>query len=189
MKKKSSGRAPRIVSRKVIHKTPWFSLVAKQVQGSKAPYYSLKLPDYVTVFAVTKTGGVVLVRQFRPAVEAFTLEFPSGIMDQGELPEQTARRELIEETGYEAGRLELMGRTLVPDTGRIANRLWCFFAADVVPKSPRPPHEPGVQPQILQHSNFVRMIRRGEFNHALHLAVAFMAVASGKWRLDSARGR
>ena len=58
------------------------------------------------IVAVDPDGQVLLVRQYRPAVDADLLELPAGIVDPGEQPIDTARRELEEETGYTAGHLE-----------------------------------------------------------------------------------
>ena len=67
------------------------------------------------------------MRQYRPAVEERTLELPSGHVDPGETPIAAATRELMEETGYVADKIEEIG-VIRPDTGRLSNRLWCFFA-------------------------------------------------------------
>jgi ADP-ribose pyrophosphatase len=58
------------------------------------------------VVAVDADGQVLLVRQPRPAVGASVLELPAGLVDEGETPIECARRELAEETGYHAERLE-----------------------------------------------------------------------------------
>ncbi len=63
----------------------------------------------VIVVARLQPGNkLLLVRQYRPPVEAWTLEFPAGLVDNGESPEQTALRELREETGYCAERVRLL---------------------------------------------------------------------------------
>src|SRR5258708_4698212 len=90
----------RIASRKSVYTTPWFSLEQRKVVGEKNPFYALKLPDYVGVFATTAQSKVLLVEQFRPATEDYMLELPAGHVDQGETPKEAARRELFEETGY-----------------------------------------------------------------------------------------
>ena len=110
-------------SRQEVYSTKWFRLVAAP-QPDGEPYYMLELPDYVSVVALTPARELVMVRQYRPVVLRHTLELPSGHVERNEGPEEAARRELLEETGFEAGRLDLLG-TLVPDVGRLANRMWC----------------------------------------------------------------
>ena len=66
--------------------TPWFEIVGKTMREGESPYYSLRLPDYVSVVALTEDGKVLIVRQYRPAVEHHTLELPSGLVDPGETP-------------------------------------------------------------------------------------------------------
>jgi ADP-ribose pyrophosphatase len=56
----------------------------------------------VAIVPVTGDGEVLLIRQFRPPVNKYVVEFPAGLNDKGETLEKAARRELIEETGYSA---------------------------------------------------------------------------------------
>ncbi len=71
-------------------------------------------PGAVAVVAVTEDAAVVLVRQYRPAVDRWLLEVPAGTCDvDGEPPEVTAGRELAEEVGYAADRFTLLTRAAV----------------------------------------------------------------------------
>jgi len=71
-------------------------------------------PGAVAVVAVTDHDCVVLVHQYRPAIDGWILEAPAGTCDvQGEPDEVTARRELAEEAGYAAAELELLARCAV----------------------------------------------------------------------------
>jgi len=56
----------------------------------------------VAIVPVTSAGEFLLIRQFRPPVNCFVVEFPAGLNDRGDTLEGAARRELIEETGYSA---------------------------------------------------------------------------------------
>ena len=107
----------------VTYTTPWFEVLGKTMRADEAPYYSLRLPDYAAVVALTDEKRILIVRQYRPAVERDTLELPSGIIDPGETAEETARRELLEETGYAAAHTEVMGYLFV-DTGRMCALGW-----------------------------------------------------------------
>ena len=94
---------PTIMERQVAFSTPWFDVIGKRVESDPSLYYALEMADYVGVLAMDTAGELILVRQFRPAVETWTLEVPAGLLEQGESPEACARREVLEETGYEAG--------------------------------------------------------------------------------------
>ncbi len=56
---------------------------------------------------VKKTGEIVLIRQYRPPVDCYVIEFPAGLIDDGEEPEEAALRELREETGFTGKLLEI----------------------------------------------------------------------------------
>src|SRR6202166_3243317 len=118
---------PEILTRRIVYATNWFSIEEKQLALSDAPYFSIKCADYISIVALTGNDELVLVRQYRPAVEAETLELPSGHVDPGETPIAAAARELTEETGYVASSIDEMA-VIHPDTGRLSNRLFCFFA-------------------------------------------------------------
>ena len=173
-----------IVPRPVLLDTKWFKVVA-QPQPDGDPYYMLELPDYVSVIAMTPSREILLVRQFRPVVERQTLELPSGHIEGTESPEEAARRELLEETGFVAPHLELLG-TLVPDVGRLANRMWCYFASGVRPSEQPHEREAGVSLVVLPEQDALRCAADGSIDHALNLAPLFLALSSGRLCLNRA---
>ncbi|HWB82571.1 MAG TPA: NUDIX hydrolase [Bryobacteraceae bacterium] len=164
--------------------TPWFELVAKTMKAEEAPYYSLRLPEYAAIVAITEEDRVLAVRQYRPAVERYTIELPSGLIDPGETPEQSARRELLEETGYAAGEMEVLG-AMLPDTGRLGNRIWSCFAGRVRRVESAQPEE-GIEVLTYSLPDLARATADGEFDHALHVAVLLVAALRGKIRLPLA---
>lgn len=159
--------------------TPWFDILAKTMDAGDEPYYSLRLPDYVSILAVTGDGRVLCLRQYRPPVERYTLELPSGLIDPGETPEESARRELLEETGYQAGTLEVLP-PMLPDTGRLGNRIWPCVAAGLHREEGREP-EAGLEVVSLSVPELLRATADGRFDHALHVAVILMAQLRGKF--------
>lgn len=90
--------------------------------------------DCVVILPIDSKGNILLVRQYRHAVDKQLLELPAGSIDPGETPEAAATRELREETGYKPGRLENLG-------GFYAAPGYCteylhFFRASQLEKSP-----------------------------------------------------
>jgi ADP-ribose pyrophosphatase len=118
--------------RKSVFTTPWFRVLAEQSSEGGQPHYVIEGKDFVVIVAVTRENRILLVRQYRPAVASVTLELPAGHIEAGETPEQAARRELREETGYDAENLKLLAN-LSPSAARFTNRMWCFFAGDARP--------------------------------------------------------
>ena len=103
-------------------------------RGHEIPeYFVLDAPDIVVLLALTEQREAILVRQFRPAIGRSVLELPAGMVDPTDAsPAATAERELLEETGYRAARLEALG-TLHPSPARQSNATYCFLALDCYP--------------------------------------------------------
>lgn len=96
--------------------------------GREHDFFVLEAVDWVNVVPVTPDGQVVLIRQYRHGVEDFTLEVPGGMVDPGDAsPAAAARREMREETGFEADELLPLGWTH-PNPAIQGNRCFSFLA-------------------------------------------------------------
>jgi 8-oxo-dGTP pyrophosphatase MutT (NUDIX family) len=90
-------------------------------------------PGAVVMVPVADQNEVVFVRQYRAPLDRELLEIPAGKRDvKGEPPEVTAARELVEETGLEAGRLQLIGH-FFNSPGFSDEESWCFLATELHP--------------------------------------------------------
>jgi ADP-ribose pyrophosphatase len=172
---------PGAPNQEVILDTKWFQFVARRPPGYTQPHYSVQTLDYVHVVAMTPKGELLLVRQFRPAVWETTLELPGGHVELGQTPELAARTELLEETGYEAERFEFLGDCW-PDTGRLGNRMWSFFAGNAVTAKIRQPPEPGVD-FVIFPGTIRELLAEKSFSNGLNRVALLAAIAEGKLKI------
>jgi len=162
-------------NRETVFATPWFQVLAERAQSGGAPHYVIQGLDFVVMVAVTPQNQLLLVRQFRVAAGAVTLELPAGHIDPGETPEQAARRELLEETGYEADTFELLA-SLSPSVARFTNRMWCFYAADAKPAvAAQDQREAGVD-LVLYDRGVEKLLEEKDFYSAPNYAALLLAV-------------
>ncbi len=97
--------------------------------GAAHNFFVIEAPDWVNVIALTKEKEIVLIEQYRQGTEEITLEIPGGMIDAGEEPEAAARRELAEETGYEAREFVLLGKSR-PNPAIQTNWMYHYLALD-----------------------------------------------------------
>ena len=84
----------------------------------------------VVMVAVTPENKVVLEKQFRPPVGRAVIELPAGLVEPDESMEEAAKRELIEETGWKAGKMEFLAQGPI-STGASTEILRAFLCTDL----------------------------------------------------------
>jgi 8-oxo-dGTP pyrophosphatase MutT (NUDIX family) len=180
-----SNAWPRITNRTKMKISPWIDLAAREVEFTPGAepqiYHSVLGADYVVVLAVTPDGRIPLVRQYRPAVEGFTLEFPSGMIDPGEAAAATASRELLEECGLPAKTVQALGVN-TSDAGRLSNRVHSFFV-EAGSQIPDFEPEPGITTRFVTPSELIEAVRTGEFGAQANLGTLLQAVILGHFKL------
>jgi ADP-ribose pyrophosphatase len=129
----------------VVFRHPILTLETEPVVGADGvpqTFVRLRVPDWVAVVPRTSDGRYTLVEQRRHGSGRLGLEPVGGVVEVGESPEDTARRELVEETGLGGGELVSLG-VVWPNPALQDNRCWLFLARRVAPvAAPRPdPHE------------------------------------------------
>ena len=138
-----AGRWERLSSEKLME-TPYFALRSDKLRlpdgAIKDPYYVIERPDAAIVFPLTEEGEVVLVRQYRAPIDMMELGLPAGLVEESEEPENAARRELAEETGYAGGEWEFLG-ALASSPSLKDNWAHLFLAWDVERSVPPQPDE------------------------------------------------
>jgi len=101
-------------------------------------------PGAAVLLPVTADGRVILIRQFRYAAGEILLEVPAGTIDPGETPEETAGRELLEETGYHSRRLEKLAEFFT-SPGILAERMHLFLATELEKREASPDADESLQ--------------------------------------------
>ena len=130
----------RTLERNYLYRNPGCAFRVYEVvlpSGTTIEYGVLESGGFAAVVPITEDGAVVLVRQWRQPLEAFTLELPSGGVEGGEDPEEAAERELLEETGYRAQGLVHLA-SVHTSTGR-TTEVCHLFTCRVV-RDPGGPH-------------------------------------------------
>lgn len=183
MSKDNSEFYPKITTKRVVHESPWMKFEEKEVlftqNATAQKYHCVQQNDYVGVLARTEDGYFPLVRQYRPAVETFTLEFPAGTVDVGETPRQAACRELVEETGLEPLVVVELFTGLRPDTGRLNLYSHGFFIQTPPFDQMKQNTESQVEVQCVRKDELEQMMMDGRFVHQLHWALYGAALWKG----------
>ena len=124
--------------RKTVFTGPVFSVgerYCRSPKGDLKTFSLLDTSDWAMVLPVLKTergSEFVMVRQWRHGARELSLEFPGGVFEKGENAETAARRELQEETGYAAEKIEKLGE-FNPNPAIMSNHIHFFLARDLKP--------------------------------------------------------
>jgi ADP-ribose pyrophosphatase len=141
--------------------------------GTKTTREVVEHSDCIAVVAIDEQGNVLLVRQFRHAVDKFLLEIPAGGIDPGEEPVDAVRRELQEEIGYFPRRIDKLGG-FYATPGYGTEYLYCFVATDLVPARLVAEDTDEIELVRVSPSEIPQLIASGEICDAKSIAALLM---------------
>jgi len=142
--------------------------------NSEHDFFVIEAPDWINVVPVTTDGRLILIEQYRHGTGEVTLEIPGGMVDENESPADAAARELLEETGYRAGQVELLGRTR-PNPALQNNWLHTFVARDCVPTgSQKLDGSEHIAVRLVAPAEALDLIERGVIDHSLVVTAFYL---------------
>jgi 8-oxo-dGTP pyrophosphatase MutT (NUDIX family) len=159
----------------LFRRPPWLTLRQDRFRlptGSEIPeYWISEFPPWVNVVAVTDADEVVLIRQYRPAIDGVHFEIPAGVVDGKDRDlEAAARRELAEETGYGGGRWTLL--TALSANPALTTNITTTYLAEGVTRisAAAPDTTEDIRVHLVPVGELVAIIDGGEMLQALHAA-------------------
>ncbi|WP_069649496.1 NUDIX hydrolase [Caloranaerobacter ferrireducens] len=118
-------------------------------------------PGAVAIIAVTEEDELVLVKQFRKAVEKTLLELPAGKLEIGEEPEECAKRELLEETGFTAKEIKYLCE-FYTSPGFCNEKMYLFLAKGLIKGKSNPDNDEYIEVYTKKIDELYNMVINGE---------------------------
>lgn len=142
--------------------------------GKVLPFHIIDCGTWINIFPITENGHVVMIRQYRHGTKEITLEIPGGLAEPNEDPADAARREMVEETGYDSDTILPLG-CVTPNPAFLTNRCHTFVA----------PHVSRVRAQSLDRGEDIEvvliplhqlreLVSNGTITHSLVVAAIYL---------------
>jgi|SRR6187200_298584 ADP-ribose pyrophosphatase len=165
----------------LIFENPWIELYQDKVEirtGKIMHYTWYKSSDVVIIVPFINKDTLVMIRQYRYPLRKVLLEFPAGHIENGEDAEKTAKRELLEETGYLANEIQYI-YTYHPSVSKSRQRVHIFRAKDLIEdKSNYDGTEDIVRLEIVSIGKLENMIKKRRIQNAGTL-IAYLICCTG----------
>ncbi len=166
-----------VLSRRSIHAGRIVRLFLERVllpNGAQTDLEVIEHPGASAVLPFINTDEVVLIRQHRHCAGGSILEVPAGTLQSGESPEACAFREIEEETGYRAGRLEPLG-WIWTTPGFTTEKIFLFAAHDLTAGRAGLDADEVISPERMTFRDAIERAARGEITDAKTIAILFRA--------------
>ena len=147
----------------------------REGNGEKATFYVIDNPDWVNVIGLTKDKQAIFIEQYRQGTESMIFEVPGGMVEGGDDPESTVRRELAEETGYTVGRLIFVGKSF-PNPAQQGNTIYHYLALDCerTEDTHFDEHE-SIATRLVPLQQIDELVHNGTINHSLAVTALYYA--------------
>ncbi|MEO8607014.1 MAG: NUDIX domain-containing protein [Chloroflexota bacterium] len=155
---------------KIVYRHKWMSLCEGQYE---TPFVDLQ-SDGVMAVPIMDNGDVLLLSEFSVAYDRQILFLPAGAIDTGENPDESANRELQEEVGYKAGRLDYLS-TIYPLMKYVRGKINVYLARDLTPGKLQGDESWELSIYRVAFKEFESLIGNGELQDSNVIAALYMA--------------
>lgn len=167
----------RIERSKEIFSGRLFRLVTQDVvlpNGRRTSLNIVEHPGAVAIVPIFDDGDVLLIRQFRVAARGEIYEIPAGTLEKGETPLATAKREIVEETGYRAGRFQKISEFFTAP-GFCTERMHLYVATRLSPACADHDADEIIRTDRMPLARAIRLIEQGRVADAKSIAGLLLA--------------
>lgn len=170
---------PQLLKQRLFHKGRKFDFEVNRLRlpnKSEGEWECIRHPGGALAVPVTPEGKLVLVRQYRFAVQGRILEFPAGTLEPTEEPLETIKREIEEETGYSAQKWDKLGEFFLAP-GYSDEIIYAFLARDLekLDTPPKQDEDEDIETVLLTPEELERAILQGEPIDAKSITSFFLA--------------
>lgn len=163
------------LTRKTIRNGRVFDITVENVtfpNGVNIDMEIIRHPGASAIVPLTADNEIVMLKQYRHAIGGFLWEIPAGTFDAGEAPLVCAKRELAEETGFEAESWESIG-AVTPLPGYSDERIHLFLARNLIPSTQSLDPDEILEVHSIPLEKVIAMISDGEIEDAKTIAAVF----------------
>jgi ADP-ribose pyrophosphatase len=167
---------PKIVNSQKVFSGRVFNVTVDTVREGELTYQREVIHHHgsAVILPVFDDGTVALVRQYRHPAVRYLLEAPAGSLDDGERPEDGAARELQEELGLTAGRMEKLSEFFV-SPGFCEEKMWVFLATELTEGAQNPEEDELLEVVRLPIDEALEMISSSEIQDAKTIIALMLA--------------
>ena len=160
-------KKPKIISTETVYKGRVFDVSMAEIREGESEYKReiVSHKGSAVIVPVFADKTIALVRQYRHAAEKYLLEVPAGSLDAGETGETGARRELEEEIGVTAGKIEKLTEFYV-SPGFLTEKMYVFLATDLIATKQNLDEDEIVEIEKLTFEQAFEKIKNGEIEDA-----------------------
>ena len=167
---------PKLISSQKVFEGPVFNVTVDTVREGELTYQREVVHHHgsAVILPVFDDGTVALVRQYRHPAVRYLLEAPAGSLDKGERPDDGAARELQEELGLVAARMEKLSEFFV-SPGFCEEKMWVFLATDLTEGQQRLEEDEILEVVRMPIEEALEMITSGEIEDAKTIIALMLA--------------